>query len=161
MKEKKTILCLKYILPLLIKYDPNYIISGGFASNLHGGSREVADIDISVNVDIFDELVNELREYIIEDYSESNYIDDSWDMKIVTFNILGQEVDIFTHTQNRIFSILENRWVDLIFKEYVLINYQGLVLNVIPLEELISYKEHTRRDVDLLDIEELKENLKR
>jgi hypothetical protein len=155
MKEEKTLKCLQLIIPIIKQYDPTYIISGGFAAKLHGSSRELADIDISVNEKVFLDLVSELKEYIIEDHSVSNYVDDSWNMQITTFNILGQEVDIFTHTRNKIYSLQENRWIPLAFKKFVPIKYADMELNVIPLGELIAYKKHTRREVDLLDIQEL------
>jgi hypothetical protein len=152
MPEKNTEGAFIWIVGLLHKHAIPFQIAGGFAARLYGSERELADIDIGIPDDRFDDLYPEVKEYIT--FGPEQYLDDEWDLKLMTLKYEGQEIDIAGQTNIKIFDKDGSGWIsasrDLSVSEIK--EVYGLNVPVIPKDALIAYKKMLKREVDLLDL---------
>lgn len=148
----------KWIVELLHEHSIPFQISGGFAARLYGSTRELADTDIGIPDDRFEELLPEVKKYII--YGPEHYLDDEWDLKLMTLKYENQKIDIAGRDEIKIFDKTNKVWVpahrDLTVSEGR--EVYGIMVPVIPKEALIAYKKKIMREVDILDVQAL-ENL--
>ena len=137
---------------LLNKHCIPFQISGGFAARLYGSDRELADIDIGIPDDRFVELYPEVKEYVV--FGPARYVDEEWDLKLMTLQYQNQEIDIAGEDNIKIFDKENNVWVsarrDLSVSEQI--EVFGLTVPVIPKADLIAYKKKLMRAVDRADI---------
>lgn len=154
--EKDTESALKWIVNILHKYNIPFQIGGGFAARMYGVKRELADIDIAVPTDKLSEILSEVKDYIT--YDLKHYLDEKWDCTGMTIVYKGQEIDFVGAQGKKIFDEINKQWIalenDFLNNEYK--NIYGLTVPLMPKEKLIEYKSILKRDVDLLDLEELK-----
>ncbi|MFA5773524.1 MAG: hypothetical protein WC908_02515 [Candidatus Paceibacterota bacterium] len=156
MIEKNTETALKWIVNILQKHNIPFQIGGGFAARVYGVKRELADIDIAIPTDKLNELLSEVKDYIT--YDLRHYLDKKWDCIGMTVNYEGQEIDFVGAQGKKIFDEVNKEWItfenDFSNSEYKEI--YGIKIPVMPKEKLIVYKSILKRDVDLIDLEELK-----
>ena len=134
---------LEWIVEIISINDIDYQITGGLAANLYGSGREVYDIDIEVSdLDVW-RLEFLCEDYIV--YGPSRYVDEHFDLLLMTLDYGGQLIDVCG-----IDSMYIRGWLQLIdFNTSVEINGMKVVL----LADLIAYKKLLNREVDLIDIE--------
>jgi hypothetical protein len=153
--EKNTEEAFKWIVGLLQKHSILFQISGGFAARLYGSTRELADIDIGIPDNKFNELLSDIKKYII--FGPARYVDEEWDLKLVTLKYKGQDIDIAGRDTIKIFDKLNKVWIpghrDLTINEDK--EVYGITVPVIPKESLITYKKKIMREVDIIDIKAL------
>lgn len=152
MKERNTEKAFRWIIGLLDKHRIPFQIAGGFAARLYGSERELADIDIGIPDNRFDELYPDVKDYIV--FGPERYLDDEWDVKLMTLTCEGQEIDIAGEDDIKIFDKENKIWVsgrqDLSTGEKM--EVYGLTVPVIPKDALIAYKKKIMREVDRLDL---------
>lgn len=153
MKKKNTEAAFKWIVGILKKSSVPFQISGGFAARLYGSKRELADIDLGIPDNSFDTIYPEVKEYII--YGPEHYLDDEWDLKLMTLKYENQKIDIAGRDTIKIFDKERQTWVsahrDLTVSEDI--EVYGITVPVIPKQALIDYKKKINRKVDRLDVE--------
>ncbi len=153
--ERDTEGAFKWIVGLLQKHSIPFQISGGFAARLYGSMRELADIDIGIPDDRFDDIYEEVKPYIV--YGPERYLDDEWDLKLMTLEYKNQTIDIAGRDGIKIFDTEKREWVsghrDLTISENK--EVYGLFVPVIPKENLIAYKKKINRSVDIEDVRAL------
>jgi hypothetical protein len=141
-----------WIVEVLRKHGVPFRISGGFAARLYGSTRELADIDFDIPENRFEELVSEVQPYIT--YGPAQYIDDKWNVKLMTLEYKGQVIDLAGSYEIQIFNRITEQWElsasDL--EDAVMIDAYGIEVPVTPKEELIAYKKQVLREVDVADI---------
>ena len=157
-KERDTEGAFKWIINILQKHNVPFQIKGGFASNLYGVKRELADIDISIPENRFDELLPDIKDFI--KYGPEQYLDEEWDIKLITLKYKGQYIDIAGAFEKKNFDKINKQWVATPsnFENSVYMDVYGLRVPVIAKEDLIAYKKLILRDVDTIDIENLEKN---
>ena len=148
MVEKNTEEAFKWIVGLLNKYSIPFQIAGGFAARLYGSERELADIDIGISDNRFDELYPDVKEYIT--FGPAQYLDDEWDVKLMTLNYKGQEIDMAGEDTIKLFDKKTKNWISAScdFSKSENKEVYGLTVPVIPKEALIAYKKKLMRAVD-------------
>ena len=155
MEERNTEEAFKWIVGLLHKHSIPFQIAGGFAARLYGSERELADIDIGISDNRFDELYPDVKEY--STFGPAQYLDDEWDLQLMTLNYKGQEIDIAGEDNIKLFDKETKHWIsasrDLSISENK--EVYGLTVPVIPKEALISYKKKLMREVDQADLKVL------
>ncbi|PSW16661.1 MazG-related protein [Photobacterium rosenbergii] len=132
-----------------------YQIVGGLAATIHGGSREVADIDLYIRKADANKILPQVKSYISKPLT--HYVEGSWDLEYFQLIYKGQKIEIGLSPGTRIRATGKGNWVELKtdFSQSVVGTYQGVEVPTIPVAELISYKRVLGREVDLIDIEEL------
>ena len=151
MKDTKA--ALKWIVSILKSKNITFQIAGGFAARIYGSQRELADIDIDITDEDFKEIISEVKAYII--YGPDRYIDEHWDLKLMTLEYKGQVIDIAGEA--RIFDKGTGEWVKqkTDYDNNNPISIYGVTVPVIKKEALIAYKSKLLREVDRADIEAL------
>ena len=88
----------------------------------------------------------------------SHYKDTEWDVNYLSIDYQCQDIDLIGSNSQKIFNKNTRKWGN--FK----INLSspkkkifGLIVPVIPKNELIKYKAKIKRDIDLLDVKALTE----
>lgn len=152
---QKAFLALKFLESAFSSRQIPYLIIGGLAANLYGASRPLADIDIGVPDACLPLLSEKLQPYLVSPLQ--HYQDELWDLQLITLNIHGQEIDIFGVDTIKVFNAQTSAWqpLELDLLHPCIFNYQGLLLSLIPQQQLIKYKQVLRRPVDIQDIREL------
>lgn len=155
MEKRNTEAAFKWIVGLLQKHSVPFQISGGFAARLYGSNRELADIDIGIPDDSFEEIYEDVKQYVT--YGPEQYQDDEWDLKLMTLKYENQVIDIAGRDTIKIFDKENREWVsghrDLTVSEDT--EVYGLIVPVITKDRLIAYKKKINREVDRLDIKAL------
>lgn len=159
METRNTEEAFKWIVGLLEMHSIPFQISGGFAAKLYGSPRALADIDIGIPDTRFDDIYEEVKPYI--KYGPERYLDDEWDLKLMTLAYEGQEIDIAGRDAVKIFDKGKGEWIsahrDLTISEDM--EVYGIIVPVIPKEALIAYKKKIDREVDQLDVQALESTL--
>jgi hypothetical protein len=148
---KNTEVAFKWIVEILEKHKVQFRISGGLAARAYGSERPLADIDIDIPDDKFQDIIEDVRGYIIE--GPERFIDENWDIYLMTLNFEGQEIDICSATA-KIRNHATGEWeVDTVnLSKFDLMEIYGLNVPVIPKKDLIDYKKKLGREVDIEDV---------
>jgi len=149
---KNTETAFKWIVDIIQKHNIPFQIKGGLASRLYGVDRELADIDISIPEDRFDEIIPDIRSFI--KYGPDQYKDEEWDIKLITLKYEGQYIDISGAFEKKNFDKHNQKWVKTPsnFETSVYMDVYGLRVPVIAKEDLVAYKKLIQRDVDIFDL---------
>jgi len=145
-----------WIVDILDKKSIPYQIVGGLAARLHGVKRPLADIDFDIPAEFAQDLANFLSPYVSKPLKR--YIEELWDIQYFQIIYKGQKIEFGCEPGAKIFDRKNNTWIDLNtdFKNSVEVLFEGKKLMVIPFNELIWYKSILDRDVDQIDLSELK-----
>ena len=132
-----------------------YQIVGGLAATIHGGNREVADIDLYINKADAAKILAQVNPYISKPLT--HYVEGSWDLEYFQLIYKSQKIEIGLFPGSKIRSSVNGQWHELKtdFTSSVIKNYLGIEVPVIPIEQLISYKRLLGREVDNIDVQEL------
>lgn len=136
---------LTWIVGTLRKHDIPFEVTGGFAGIVYGSGRPLADIDFDVPEDRIPELVPHVRDYIV--YGPEHYVDDSWDLTLMTLNYKGQPIDIGGAFQAKVCDPDTKEWFSIPSRlECAEIhNILGMDIPVVNPHDYIHYKRILRR----------------
>lgn len=147
---------LKWIIPIFEKYNIPYQVSGGFAAHIYGSKRLVNDIDFDIPEDKIRVLIPDIEKYIT--YGPADHKNNRWDLKLITINYEGQEIDIGGAFDVKIFDDKENIWKSFPAKlnEAEIHDVYGIKLPVMAPQYLIEYKkllsgEHQKVDIKAVE----------
>ncbi|MGR5117905.1 MazG-related protein [Vibrio astriarenae] len=132
-----------------------YQIVGGLAASLHGGGRDVADIDLFIRASDADKVLAQVSPFISKPLAR--YTEYGWDLEYFQLIYQGQKIEIGLSKHTQIQSATDGSWhqLNIDFSESVIKGYQGIEVPVIPVHRLIDYKQILGREVDLIDIQQL------
>jgi hypothetical protein len=149
---KNTENAFKWIVGLLQENKIPFQLSGGFAARIYGSDRPLYDIDIEVPDRYFDKLLPHVKDYII--YGPQRYLDETFDLLLMTLKYEGQEIDISGCETDKLFNHDTNQWESCgtKFDDVVEKEFYGLIVPVIKWQDLVAYKEKIRRPTDLEDV---------
>jgi len=145
---------LLWLKDILDRNQIEYQIVGGFAAFLHGGSREIADIDLYINKSDSEKLLPEVCQFISKPLT--HYVEEGWDLEYIQLIYFSQKIEIGLSPGTKIQST-NGAWIELTtdFETSVVRSYKGIEVPVIPVDKLLEYKRILGREVDLIDIAEL------
>lgn len=146
---------LKWIVNILDKHKIPFQIAGGFASRLYGSKRELADIDINIPENRIQEIIGDVKDYIT--FGPEMSKDENWDLFMMTLKYQEQEIDICVAESIKILNQNTKQFEKLVtdFSGSILKEIYGIKVPIIPIEELIIYKNKLSREVDLSDVREI------
>ncbi|MEI6731402.1 MAG: hypothetical protein WCK90_01845 [archaeon] len=146
---------LKWIVGILREKKIDFQIAGSVAAKIYGSNRKITDVDILIREEDFDRLLPSVKQYVVKGplQSESEMLDCLF-MKLVykgaTIKFGGSErTKIFDKKANRLVNFEVN------LSRYVNKTIFGIVLPLMPRDELLKYKENLGRKVDKTDIDNL------
>ncbi|MBY7731521.1 MazG-related protein [Vibrio bathopelagicus] len=146
---------LKWLKGLLDAESIEYQIVGGLAATIHGGSREIADIDLYIHNSDANKLLAHVSQFISKPLTR--YTEYGWDLEYFQLVYQNQKIEIGLSQNTKIQSALDSSWyqLEIDYSASVEKHYEGIVLSVIPVHHLVEYKRILGREVDLIDIHEL------
>ncbi len=147
---------LAWIVDVLNRHNLPYQVMGGLAAQAYGAARPLVDIDLYAPLDKAAAMLEELRPYVTRELSP--YKSASWDVLFMALEYQGQWIEIGdSSTPCYIFSRLDQRWVPLVidFARSNRMQLYGVEVDVMPKEQLLSYKAMLDREVDHLDIADI------
>ncbi len=158
MSEKVKV-ALNWLKDLLESESIEYQIVGGLAATIHGGSREIADIDLYIHNADANRILARVAPYISKPLT--HYSEYGWDLEYFQLVYQNQKIEIGLAQSTKIQSSLDGSWhqLEIDFSKSVVKSYQGIELQVIPVHQLIEYKQILGREVDLTDIQQLASSL--
>lgn len=146
-KTQKVVVALKYIMPILKKYNFRYCISGSLACHLYGVKRPITAIDIDVETTKddpkFQQLLEDVKEYTklpFQLWISKNY--DNWITDVVINN---QYLSICTTKELKLFNT-ETEKYELFYKngtipDPVLVTFEGLKIPLAPIQSVLRMRE--------------------
>ncbi|OOQ67434.1 MazG-related protein [Vibrio parahaemolyticus] len=154
MSEKVKV-ALNWLKDLLESESIEYQIVGGLAATIHGGSREIADIDLYIHNADANRILARVAPYISKPLT--HYSEYGWDLEYFQLVYQNQKIEIGLAQSTKIQSSLDGSWhqLEIDFSKSVVKSYQGIELQVIPVHKLIEYKQILGREVDVIDIQQL------
>ncbi|MFH1589213.1 MAG: hypothetical protein ABIB43_01460 [archaeon] len=152
---RKTKEAFTWVIKLLRKHKIPFLISGGFAANIYGSNRPLADIDIEIPNDKVFKIQSEVQKYII--YGPERYKDKEFDLLLMTLEYEGQEIDICGADSKKLYNKQTKEWIEdkIDLSNATNKKVYDIIVPVIPLEQLINYKKIISRDVDVQDVNNL------
>lgn len=146
---------LLWLKDILDSQQVQYQIVGGLAATIHGGSREVADIDLYIHKADAGKILPLVSAYLSKPLT--HYVEGSWDLEYFQLIYQMQKIEIGLSPGTKIKSAESGEWVELKtdFSQSITGSYLGVEVPTIPVAELIRYKRLLGREVDLIDIDEL------
>jgi len=152
---RKTKEAFTWIVGLLRKHKIPFHISGGFAANIYGSNRSLADIDIEIPDEKIFKIQDDVKKFII--YGPKRYKDKEFDLLLMTLKYKNQEIDICGINSQKLFNKKTMKWdierIDL--SKATKKKVYNLIVPIITLKDLLSYKKKISRDVDIQDINAL------
>jgi hypothetical protein len=147
-----------WIVNILNAHGIPYQVEGGLAANCYGSTRELADIDIFIPSSGFDKISNDVDGYV--DFGPAFYTGTHWRLVYQVLNYRGQQIEICDAGKANYFDTQSNTWIkrEIDFTKAETIEIFGISTKVIPKSDLIEYKSGTNREVDIIDIEQIKNN---
>lgn len=145
---------LRWIIGILDRHDIPYQLTGGLGAHVYGATRSINDIDLDIPEERFEEILNEVGPYIV--FGPAQYKDKVWDLKLMTLNYEGQEIDIGGAYDVKIMDEKtgERHKYKADLTAGNLIDVFGVKVRVAPKEDLVRYKswlaipgDHQERDV--------------
>lgn len=132
-----------------------YQIVGGLAATIHGGSREIADIDLYIHNSDASKILVHVSQFISKPLTR--YTEYGWDLEYFQLVYQNQKIEIGLSQNTKIQSALDGSWyqLEIDYSASVEKDYQGIILPVIPVRHLVEYQQILGREVDLIDIQEL------
>ena len=127
-----------------------YQFTGGLAGNIHGSNWPLHDIDVDMNRADMPLMSKGFASNVVRPHAR--FVDEEFDLYLMTLNIEGVEVDISQVEDAYIFS--QGKRVPL----YTDLNKSdqrilfGHPVRVLPLKELIAYKRLLGRKTDVDDL---------
>ncbi|EIO3971384.1 MazG-related protein [Vibrio vulnificus] len=154
MSEKVKV-ALNWLKSLLESESIEYQIVGGLAATIHGGSREIADIDLYIHNTDANKILSHVTPYISKPLT--HYSEYGWDLEYFQLVYQNQKIEIGLALNTKIQSSLDGSWhqLEIDFSKSVVKSYHGIELQVIPVHQLVEYKRILGREVDLIDIQQL------
>ncbi len=131
----------RWIIEILRKHKIPFQISGGFAAKIYGSNRQLVDIDIGVPDNRLKEILPDVREYII--YGPKRYIDNYFDLLLMTLKYKGQEIDIYGNNKMKLFDCKNKKWVKnkINLTDSITKKVYGTNVPIIHKKMLIAYKK--------------------
>ena len=159
MNKKATKEALMWIVELLERNKVPYQIVGGLAAITYGVKRELADIDIFIPNFGFEKIADEVKEYT--QFGPKYHIGTQWKLTYQALNYLGQEIELCDSDNTEYLNSQTQMWVkqQIDFSNFTEAFYLGVKIKVMQKNDLINYKKELNRDVDALDVEEMKNTL--
>ena len=146
-----------WIVEVLNKHGIPYQVEGGLAANCYGSTRELADIDIFIPSFGFDKISKDVEGYV--DFGPALHTGTHWRLVYQVLDYRGQQIEICDAGNARYLDSANNIWIvrDIDFTEAETIEILDISTRVIPKYDLIEYKSRVNREVDIIDIEQMKD----
>ena len=128
------------------------------AANCYGSNRELVDIDIFIPSFGFEKISKAVEGYV--EFGPEIHSGTHWKLVYQILNYCGQQIEICDAGRAEYLDTQNDTWIkrDIDFTKAKTIGIFGISTKVIPKDDLLEYKSRTNREVDIIDIEQIKDN---
>lgn len=154
--EERQRSALEWITGKIEKHGLPYQIVGGLAVLAHGGTRPLNDIDLYVPLGSgAEDFLQDIKTSTV--WGPSAVVEGPWDLTYLKLDYHGQKIEIGDSAATRIKNAITGEWATQIidFDASVTKEIFGCSVQVMPVAQLIAYKEILGREVDQQDIRDL------
>lgn len=127
-------------------------VVGGLAARAYGANRPLVDLDFYAPTSQLVTIAKATQTLVVR--PPLPYRDDSWDLAFMKLVFHGQAIEIGGADGARYFDRAAGTWrdADIRFSDSVERRLFGILVPVMPRDQLIEYKRRLDRDVDRRDI---------
>jgi hypothetical protein len=155
--EQRQRSALEWIVEKAGEHELPYQVVGGLAAIAHGGSRPLHDIDLYMPIGDphWPDFLAAIDTYVV--WGPEAVVEGPWDLTYLKINYYGQKIEIGGSESLRIRSCTTGEWVEQVidYRSSVSRRVLGCTVAVMPLAQLIAYKNILGREVDQQDVHEL------
>lgn len=147
---------LAWITEGLRQHGVTHQVVGGLAAKAHGARRPLADIDLYVPFDRAEGLLEKVKPFFT--WGPERHAGGEWNLTFLKIDYRGQRIELGdSSTAPCYFNRKVGRWEEqrIDYGSSVTVGVFGIEVEAMPKDELIRYKRHLGREVDLIDIEQL------
>lgn len=146
---------LGWIVDVLRRAEVPFQVVGGLAARAYGATRPLADLDFYVPTSRLDDVADATAARVSR--LPSPYQDECWDLTFMKLDYEGRQIEIGGADGARYFDRQAGLWREAGIRFDVSVERRifGILLPVMPLEQLIEYKQRLDRDVDRQDVAEI------
>ncbi len=152
-------LALTWIVSVLNRHHVPYQVVGGLAAQAYGATRPLVDIDLYMPFEQAQAALEEMRPFLVR--QPLTHLSASWDLVYLALEFQGVLIEIGDSSTNpRFYNRTDRQWEPQVI-DYAcshVARLYGVDLAVMPQEELIRYKRMLDREVDHVDIEQMRAN---
>ncbi len=150
-----------WIISLLRKNKIAFHITGGLAAKIYGSPRALADIDIELHDKDVKKILPFVESFVVQ--GPGRYHDEQFNIYGISLRYKKFGIDLFGSDSQKVFDTQQKKWrkENINFDRATKKKVFGKIVPVIPLEELLKYKEKIARPVDLEDIKNLRTHNKK
>lgn len=149
---------LKWIVKILKENNIKFNVVGGLAAYAQGSKRMLVDIDISVIFKDMKRLTKLAKDHVIEKPWNGTNSTSQWRGYYMELNYKGIAIEIGELSKSQYFNKKSGKWEHFPDDLKYSVNKKvfGLIVPVLSKKKLIDYKSKLRREVDLIDLKNLK-----
>ena len=149
---------LKWIIGVLKDNKIKFNILGGLAAYSYGSKRMLIDIDLSMSYKDMNRLTKITEKYVVENPRSGTSSTSLWKGYYMELNYKGIAIEIGEAGKTFFFNSKSKKWEKFPDGLNQSVNKKlfGLSLPVMPKKNLISYKSKLNREVDILDLKNLR-----
>jgi hypothetical protein len=147
---------LEWLTGLLDELSIPYQVVGGLAVRAHGGSRPLVDIDLYVPDAALERIAVAAAPYVVR--PTEHHTDAHWNLVFMKLRHSGWQIEIAGSDSARVYDHRAEAWrpAGIRFDEGEERLVAGVSIQVMPLGQLMDYKEGLDREVDRLDLHDLR-----
>lgn len=155
MNEEDAARALQWIADALERVGARYQVVGGLAARAYGATRPLVDLDLYVEGERFDSALDEVGAFCT--WGPTAYRDDTWDLTFAKLDRAGVRIELARAEGARYFDRIWGAWVDqgIDFSRSERREVLGVLVPVMPREQLVAYKRALARDVDRVDLDQM------
>lgn len=155
MNEKDAARALQWIADVLDRVGARYQVVGGLAARAYGATRPLVDLDLYVEGEHFDSALDEVSAFCT--WGPAAHRDDTWDLTFAKLDRTGVRIELARAEGARYFDRIRGAWVEqgIDFSRSERREVLGVLVPVIPREQLVAYKRALAREVDRVDLEQM------
>ena len=126
------------------------------AAHVYGGTRPILDIDMYIPKARAAELASTVKDLVTKPLK--HYVEDVWDIEYFQIIYKGRKIEFGVSPGAKIFDKNSGNWIQqtIDFDRSVTKNFRGLQLQLMPINGLIEYKTLLDREVDRVDVMEMR-----
>ncbi|MEX2272678.1 MAG: hypothetical protein WD690_14490 [Vicinamibacterales bacterium] len=146
---------LGWIVDVLRRADVPFQVVGGLAARAYGARRPLVDLDFYVPTSRLDDVADVTAAYATR--RPSHHRDECWDLTFMKLEYEGRPIELGGADRARYFDRHAGLWREagIRFDASVEMTIFGIRVPVMPLDQLIEYKQRLDRDVDRQDVAEI------
>jgi hypothetical protein len=134
------------VLDVLERHTIPHQITGGWAAKFYGCEAPLEDLDFDISEAFLPLLTTHFQPHIV--FHGPRYVDERWDLSLLTINLNGQEVDFCGVETARLYNQTKQQWLpyQTDFQNFEVFDFASRKVCVRPPSALLDYKQNLLPD---------------